>query len=148
MSAPGGAPETQYDQNIQAGLLSPFPGLSAGGFLPPRVPRVTAVTRFTLGYGCVALPGLKAPLCRASRVSRQSFMRGGAPKRMKMVYRFLGTCNGRRSHFSDALSSCDSLTWLPRRTHGCCRFHGIEHAEQIVSSSGDLHRKPRRRRSL
>ena len=45
----------------------------------------------------------------------------------------------------DALSSRSSLTWSPRRTHDCCRFHGVEHAEQTVSSSGDLHRKPNRR---
>jgi len=36
MPAPGGAAETQYDQNIRAGLPSPFPGLSARGFLHPR----------------------------------------------------------------------------------------------------------------
>jgi hypothetical protein len=69
MSAPGGAAETQHDQNIRAGLPSPFPGLSARGFLAPRVPRVPTGTRFTLGYDFGALPGLKAALCGSSRVS-------------------------------------------------------------------------------
>jgi hypothetical protein len=66
MSAPGRAAETQYDQNIRAGLPSPFLGLSAGGFLPPRVP-----LRFTLGYDSGALPGLKTALCGSSGVSRE-----------------------------------------------------------------------------
>ena len=50
MSAPEGAAETPYHQNIRAELPSPFPGLAAGGFLAPRVP-----LRFTLGYDFVAL---------------------------------------------------------------------------------------------
>jgi hypothetical protein len=36
MSAPGGAAEAQYDQNIRAGLPSPFPGPSARGFSPTQ----------------------------------------------------------------------------------------------------------------
>ena len=68
--APEGAAETPYDQNIRADLPSPFPGLSARGFLAPRVP-----LHFTLGYDFVALPGLKAALCGSSRVSRQKLAR-------------------------------------------------------------------------
>ena len=49
-SAPEGAAETPSDQNIQADLPSPFPGLAVCGFLTPRVP-----LRFTLGYDFVAL---------------------------------------------------------------------------------------------
>jgi hypothetical protein len=75
MSSPVGAAETLYDQNIRAGLPSPFPGLSARGFLPPRVSRVTAATRFTLGYDFGGLPGLKAALCGSSGVSRQKLAR-------------------------------------------------------------------------
>jgi len=41
--------------------------------------------------------------------------------------------------YCDALSSRNSLTWSPIRTHDCCRLHGVEHAKQIVSFFGGLH---------
>jgi hypothetical protein len=44
-----------------------------------------------------------------------------APKRMKMVEfcRWLAMDEGRI--YCDATSSRSSLTWLPQRTHDCCR---------------------------
>jgi hypothetical protein len=49
MSAPGGAAETLHDQDIRRSSVALSRALRPW-FLPPRIPRVTTVTRSTLGY--------------------------------------------------------------------------------------------------
>jgi hypothetical protein len=57
-----------------------------------------------------------------------------APTSMKMVVYLYSLCDGRRPFDCDALSSRDSMTWSPPRTHDCCRSYGSSTGSRLFLS--------------